>query len=191
MSDYFSDGVSRRAFARDIGVDEKTVRNLISKGILATDSNLQISLSQGRKAYNTYKKKQEQASEKIEKISKKIGADLKGKNSQDFKKLLSSWLNDIDSNPGQVLNSAKAYLTALQVQEQRMKVEEMEKRLIPIERINHDAEEIGTLIRSKLITIPSRGATVCEGRTARDIEEIIDIEINKALEELQKLFVQL
>lgn len=72
-----------------------------------------------------------------------------------------------------------------------MKVDEMEKRLIPIERINHDAEEIGTLIRSKLITIPSRVATVCEGRTARDIEEIIDIEINKALEELQKLFVQL
>ena len=148
-------------------------------------------VSRGRKAYNTYKKKQEQASEKIEKISKKIGADLNSKNSQDFKKLLTSWLEGIDSNPGQVLNSAKAYLTALQVQEQKMKVDEMEKRLIPIERINHDAEEIGTLIRSKLITIPSRVATVCEGRTARDIEEIIDIEINKALEELQKLFVQL
>ena len=43
LSDYFSDGVSRRAFARDIGVDEKTVRNLISKGILTTDSNQQIS----------------------------------------------------------------------------------------------------------------------------------------------------
>ena len=56
MSDYFPDGVSRREFARDIGVDEKAVRNLISKGILTTDSNLQISLSQGRKAYNTYKK---------------------------------------------------------------------------------------------------------------------------------------
>lgn len=57
MSDYFSDGVSRRAFARDIGVDEKTVRNLISKDILTTDSNQQISLSQGRKAYMTYRKK--------------------------------------------------------------------------------------------------------------------------------------
>lgn len=72
-----------------------------------------------------------------------------------------------------------------------MKVDEIEKRLIPIERINYDAEEFVTLIRSKLITIPSRVATVCEGCTARDIEEIIDIEINKALEELQKLFVQL
>ncbi|MCI6938590.1 MAG: hypothetical protein MR749_02635 [Succinatimonas hippei] len=50
MSDYFPDGVSLREFARDIGVDEKNVRNLISKGILTTDSNLQISLSQGRKA---------------------------------------------------------------------------------------------------------------------------------------------
>ena len=55
MYDYFPDGVSRREFARDIGVDEKNVRNLISKGILTTDSNLQISLSQGRKAYNTFK----------------------------------------------------------------------------------------------------------------------------------------
>ena len=111
MSDYFSDGVSRRAFARDIGVDEKTLRNLISKDILTTDSNQQISLSQGRKAYMTYRKKHEQASDKIEKISKKIGADLNSKNSQDFKKLLSSWLNDIDSNPGQVLNSASSSRT--------------------------------------------------------------------------------
>ena len=76
-----------------------------------------------------------------------------------------------------------------QLMEQKMKVDEMEKRLIPVERVNHDAEEIGTLIRGKLITIPSRVATICEGRTARDIEEIIDEEINKTLEELQKLFL--
>lgn len=86
MSDYFSDGVSRRAFARDIGVDEKTVRNLISKGILTTDSNQQISISQGRKAYNTYKKKQEQASEKIEKISKKDRCGLKQQKFSGFQK---------------------------------------------------------------------------------------------------------
>ena len=78
MSDYFPDGVSRREFARDIGVDEKTVRNLISKGILTIDSNQQISLSQGRKAYNTYKKKQEQASEKNRENLQKDRCGLKG-----------------------------------------------------------------------------------------------------------------
>ena len=31
MSDYFSDGVSRREFARDIGVDEKTGETLFQK----------------------------------------------------------------------------------------------------------------------------------------------------------------
>lgn len=189
----FSDGISQTALATQLNISRVHVRRLIDKGVFVADDSKRVSLSAAKKAYAEHQNSVDKNKRnKSRKTALNLINDLKETSSNDnFDDTYKKWLSEIDIDPITVLNSAKAYLTALQVQEQKMKVDEMEKRLIPIERINHDAEEIGTLIRSKLITIPSRVATVCEGRTARDIEEIIDIEINKALEELQKLFVQL
>ena len=88
------------------------------------------------------------------------------------------------------LNSAKAYYTAVLAKEEKIKLDALERSLIPVEEVDADAEKVGNLIRSKLTTLPSRVSTMCEGRTARDIEEILSDEINNALEELHELFIK-
>ncbi|WP_295353008.1 hypothetical protein [uncultured Succinivibrio sp.] len=150
-----------------------------------------LSLQDSVKAYEQYQntmkstaktKSRQNALKQIDKIQSII------EDKEEFEKVFKEWISQIEDDPIAVMNSAKAYLTALQTKEQKMKVDEAEKRLIPIERIHHDAEEAAALVRSKLITIPSRVATICEGRSARDIEEIIEDEINSSLAELQKLY---
>ena len=187
----YTDGISIRKLAAICKYSEGLIRTLIKEGWIEKDENLKVSASEGKAGFERYK---EQLNKKTQNQSKttavKLIDDLKKTNdSDDYEELYRQWLSNIEADPIGTLNEVKAYLVALQVREQKMKVDEMEKSLIPVERINRDAEEAGSLIRSKLITIPSRVATICEGRTARDIEEIIDTEINKALEELQKLFV--
>lgn len=188
-----TDGLTQAGLARALGISRAQARLLLAKGVFKADEHGKISLSEAKKAYSEYqsslkKGKSERSRKAAGKLLEAIGTEIP--DDSDFKEVYRRWMASVESDPIGVLNAAKAYLTALQVQEQKLKVDEQEKRLIPVERVNHDAEEIGTLIRSKLITIPSRVSTICEGRTARDIEEIIDIEINKALEELQKLFVR-
>lgn len=188
----YSDGVSQTALAANLGISRVQVRRLIDKGIFRIDDSKKISLSDAKKAYEQYQEtvEQKKRNQKRREATKLIDA-LKNSSSEfgdDFNELFNQWITLIEDDPIAVMNSAKAYLTALQTKEQKMKVDEAEKRLIPIERIHHDAEEAAALVRSKLITIPSRVATICEGRSARDIEEIIEDEINSSLAELQKLY---
>lgn len=191
----YQDVISQDKLCMVLGISRPQVRRLIDKGIFKLDDNHKLSLSQAQQSYTEYQegvetqkrnKSRQSALRNIDNLKKKID---KLNEEDNFENIFRSWMENIDQNPMQVQQAAKAYLLSLQTKEQKMKVEEMERRLIPIERINHDAEEVVSLIRNKLFTIPSRVATVCEGRTARDIEEIIEDEINNSLEELQKLFV--
>lgn len=187
-----NDLISQSALARNLGISRASVRTLIDKGIFKIcNERGMVRLQDSKKAYEQYQntvkstaktKSRKNALKQIDKIQSII------EDKEEFEKVFKEWITQIEDDPIAVMNSAKAYLTALQTKEQKMKVDEAEKRLIPIERIHHDAEEAASLIRSKLITIPSRVATICEGRSARDIEEIIEDEINSSLAELQKLY---
>lgn len=186
----FADGQNPTALAKILGVSRAQVRLLVEKGIFKTDENKRISVSAAKQAYTKY---QEGLSKKESSKSKAAAVKLLNAAAQDlpddFKGVYQRWMNSVEADPIAVLNAAKAYLTALQAKTEKLKLDELEGRLYSIERINADAEKAGGLVRSKLITIPARVATLCEGRTARDIEEIITDEINKALEDMQCLFV--
>ena len=189
----FSDGVTQLKLAAFLNVSRAQVSRLIDKGIFKIDDSKRVSLSQAQEAYTEYLKTvdvnkqnncRKRATALLEEIQQK--QNLEGEN---FEATFKNWLSQIEADPITVLNCAKAYLTALQTKQEKIKLDELEGRLFPIEKINADAEEAGNLIRSKLMSLPARVATVCEGRSARDIEEIITDEINSALEDLQKLFV--
>ena len=64
--------------------------------------------------------------------------------------------------------------------------EEEAKQLYRFEDICRDLSEVFTVIRGELLAIPQRVAGRCEGRDTREIEEILDNEINSALEHIQK-----
>lgn len=186
----FPDGQSPTALAKSLGVSRAQVRSLIDKGIFKTDEHKRVSLAEAKIAYAEYqeglsRKKTNKSKDAAVKLLTTAADELP----DDFKGVYKRWMQAVEVDPIGVLNAAKAYLTALQAKEEKLKLDELEGRLYSIERINADAEKAGSLVRSKLTTIPARVATLCEGRTARDIEEIITDEINKALEDMQRLFV--
>ncbi len=186
----YTDGLSVTAMAKNMGVSRAYMRQLVDKGIFVLDEHKKLSLSECKKYWAEHKAKQETATKaKAQVKAEQYLKDVANVMPEDFKKVYDDWIKQIKSDPIEVLNAAKAYLTVLQVKAEKLKLDELEGRLFSIERINADAEKIGAMVRSKLITIPARVATVCEGRTARDIEEIIEDEINNALDEMQKLYV--
>lgn len=189
----FSDGVTQSALAKNLGVSRAQVRTLIDKGIFKTDEAKRVSLSAAVEAYKQYQKIIDQNKRsKSRKAATKLIDEIKSSVDvgDDFESTYKNWLVQVENNPIAVLNAAKAYMTAVQTKQEKLKLDELEGRLYSIDRINADAEKIGLAIKSKFSSLPARIATVCEGRTARDIEEIISDEINNCLAELQKLFVK-
>lgn len=186
----YTDGLSVTAMAKNLGLSRAYVRQFVDKGIFILDEHKKLSLSQCKKAWAEHQGQAETASKtKAKTKAEQFLKDIANVMPEDFKNVYDAWIKQIKSDPIEVLNAAKAYLTVLQVKAEKIKLDELEGRLYSVERINADAEKVGAMVRSKLITIPARVATVCEGRTARDIEEIIEDEINNALDEMQKLFV--
>ena len=189
----FSDGVTQWALAKNLGVSRAQVRTLIDKGIFKTDEAKRVSLSAAVEAYKQYQKNIDQNKRsKSRKDATKLIDEIKSSVDvgDDFESTYKNWLGQIVNNPIAVLNAAKAYMTAVQTKQEKLKLDELEGRLYSIDRINADAEKIGLAIKSKFSSLPARIATVCEGRTARDIEEIISDEINNCFAELQKLFIK-
>lgn len=189
----FSDGVTQLALAKNLGVSRAQVRTLIDKGIFKTDEAKRVSLSAAVEAYKQYQKNIDQNKRsKSRKAATKLIDEIKSSVDvgDDFESTYKNWLVQVENNPIAVLNAAKAYMTAVQTKQEKLKLDELEGRLYSIDRINADAEKIGLAIKSKFSSLPARIATVCEGRTARDIEEIISDEINNCFAELQKLFIK-
>lgn len=188
----FSDGISQTALATQLNISRVHVRRLIDKGVFVADDSKRVSLSAAKKAYAEHQNSVDKNKRnKSRKTALNLINDLKETSSNDnFDDTYKKWLSEIDIDPITVLNSAKAYLTALQTKQEKLKLDELEGRLFSKEKVNADAEKIGQLMRSKLLSLPTRVATLCEGRTARDIEGIITDELNNALEELQKLYIE-
>lgn len=186
----YPDGISQVKLAKNLGISRAQVQLMIAKQVFEPDSGNRLSESLCRKAYEQYQQTVDESKRtKQRQTAVKLMQDVVETGGDDFKEVYQRWISQVDVDPIGVLNASKAYLTALQAKEQKLKLDELEGRLYSVDRINADAERAGELVRSKLITIPSRVATMCEGRTARDIEEIITDEINKALEEMRRLFV--
>jgi phage terminase Nu1 subunit (DNA packaging protein) len=185
---HYKDAVSRYAFAKRIGVTLTHVKRLVESGVLQTDDNDMLSSRAALKAYNAYQEKIKESG-RGRKTAVKLLDELKDCGGEDFKAIYEKWMANVDRDPQTVLNAARAYLTAVQAKEEKLKLDELEGRLYSIDKINADAEAVGTIVRSKLLALPARVATMCEGRSSRDIEEIITDELNGALEEMQKLFV--
>lgn len=73
--------------------------------------------------------------------------------------------------------------------QQRLKdveLQQAQKDLLAVADVEADAAAVAAALMDKLRSLPPRIAPLCEGRPAREIEGIIDAEINDALAALQK-----
>lgn len=83
-------------------------------------------------------------------------------------------------------NKAKTAEKIYQAKLKRLEFEEKEGSLIAKDAVRDDAFLAANELRSRLFSIAPRAAPRCEGKTAREIERIIEDEINFALQALQE-----
>lgn len=83
-------------------------------------------------------------------------------------------------------NKAKTAEKVYQAKLRKLEFEEKEGSLISKESVTDDAFLAANELRSRLFSIGPRAAARCEGKPAREIERIIEDEINFALEALQE-----
>lgn len=89
-------------------------------------------------------------------------------------------------NINSALNKAKLAEKTYQARLRELEYKLKSGELVEKTTVATEAEWLATQIKSKLMAIPPRISTLCEGRLSRDIEEILTDALNDAMKELQK-----
>lgn len=89
-------------------------------------------------------------------------------------------------NINTAMNKAKLAETTFKARLREIEYKMKSGELLPKDEVAKEAQWLAEQVKSKLMAIPPRISSMCEGRVAREIEEIITDAINNALKELQK-----
>jgi len=206
-----SDGVSVREFARQIGKSHVWVLKLLKEGKLPRNEDGTIPLVSGIKAYEDFMsqpikkgrpKNPDSAAE--QKPARPRGRPKKEKPPAP---IIEEVLDDTDEtdnitpaappslssrsaeavNINTALNKAKLAEKTYQARLRELDYKVRNGELIEKDAVVKEAQWLAEQVKSKLLAVPPRISSMCEGRIARDIEEIITDAINDALKELQKI----
>ena len=170
------DSVSIAEFARQVGRSPQWIGKLIKKGTIPKNPDGKIPLDAGFSAWDAQMKK-------VDALNV-----LQGKN----KPLTEDDDGELSQSVGKTKNITEAFNKArLAEKTYQAKLKEIEFKLkrgdlIESEKVKADAHQTAAALRGRLVSIPVRIAGLCEGRSAREIEEIIEDAINDALTEFQK-----
>lgn len=170
------DSVSIAEFARQVGRSPQWIGKLIKKGTIPKNKDGKIPLDAGFAAWNAQMKKVE-ALNVLQGKNKPLPDDDDGELSQSVGKT---------KNITEAFNKARlakeTYLAKLKEIEYRLKKGD----LVESDDVRADAQAVASALRERLMSIPVRISVLCEGRPAREIEEIIENAINDALSQFQK-----
>lgn len=201
------DGVTVREFGRQIGKSHVWVLNLIKSGVLPRNEDGTIPLDAGLKAFADYvaapkkpkgRPKSSTKTNDVKEPARKRGRPRK--NPVDDLSVdepptvampnveASKILNRKDEavNVNSSLNKAKLADMMYKAKTRELDYKEKAGDLLRKDDVAKEAQWLAEQIKSKLMAIPPRVSTMCEGRMAREIEELISDAINDALKELQK-----
>lgn len=172
MADEF---VSQAEFARQVGVTAQRINKLVKDGRIPVNADKKIPIKAGFKAFD-----------KIQ------------KNAKAFKEIYSKTILPEDDNApmsgstSKAMNVTEAFNKArLAEKTYQAKLKEIEYKLktgelVESQKVRADAQATASALRDRLMSTPVRIAGLCEGRTAREIEEIIEDALNEALSLFQK-----
>jgi hypothetical protein len=211
-----NDGVSISEFAREIGISRTMVQKLLKSGTLPQYMNGTIPLEAGLKAYEEYKAapkskggrppksavvkatKQESSKPLPDKIINFNEAKAKQEsrpprpdipNIEDTPDVP---INDKAARAKEAvsinaaMNKAKLAEKTYQARLRELDYKTKSGELLEKSEVEAEAQWLAEQVKAKLMAIPPRISSMCEGRIAREIEEIITDAINNALKELQK-----
>lgn len=165
--------VTLRALAAEIGKSHVWVLKLIKAGVIPRNADGTIPHREALEAYNAH-------------IGSKGGGNTRGEVKPAGKN--SAPMADIDEavNVGMSYNKAKAAKETYTAQLRGLELKTRKGELVEKKEVELMATALAEKVRGKLMTVGVRIAGLCEGRTAREIEELIDTEINAAMADLRK-----
>lgn len=203
-----SKGVSRRQFAKHIGRSHVWVSRLVNEGKIPLNANGQIPLEEGLKAYEESQQVGYDGNRAHgENQRRKAAANRKGEDSpkkieqkapknvthiSEAKKRADSSLASVPGTGGSVdkinaaYNRARLAEKTFQAKMKELEYKEAQGLLIPLADVEKDAQEAAAAVRERLMSMAPRIAPLCEGRTAREIEPIIEDAVNEALQALRR-----
>lgn len=170
--------LSISAFARHVGRSRTQIQRLLAAGVLPRNEDGSIPAREGIEAYRQYQMR----------VKDPKGAKLAEKSP----KIDMSGIQTVADADDEVLkdnvifSKARAQEKVYAAKLKQLEVQQKTGVLFFKEDIEADAQRVATEVRGALLSIPPRIAAVCEGRTAREIQSIIEDAINDALEGLQK-----
>lgn len=184
----YSDLVSAEAFGKKIGRSRSTVRRYIEEDRLPSVDG-KVPMKAGLEAWQRILDEQTGPAAGRPKTLPVTGATPEGM-------IIDSDDPDDDSDileleamvavdPLSAYNQAKALETIYKARERKLIVRQKTGELIEIEEAQRQFGEIVTQIRGVMLSIPQRAAGRCEKRSMREIEDILEDEINSALEEIR------
>lgn len=199
--------VSQREFAKQIGRSHVWVSKLVKAGKLPTDASGKILLQAGLKAYEAsqqvgYDANREHGEKQRKQSAKAKPASTRTKKATTPKQPPKTETVTIPDDDGEEIefsaptgtaaklseafNRAKTAEKTFQAKLKEMEFKEAQGLLIPKEQVIQDAYNTAEGVRSIAYAMPPRVAALCEGKTAREIEAILEDAINEIFEVLQK-----
>lgn len=160
--------VSAVEFARRVGVSRAWIGKLVKKGVLRKNASGMLPLAENLEKYKAY-------NESIDANKRKIAP------------FDDERMDDAGDSVALAFNKAKLAEKTYQARLKELDYKVRTGELLEREKVDAEAAWLAEQVRSKLNSIPPRISSMCEGRIARDIEEIISDAINDALKDLQKL----
>ena len=185
--------VNQSQLALNLHCSRGLVRALTDKGILHRNSNGYYLLEECKAKFEEYQqnidtKKRNKHAQTALKTLNRLKDIASNEFSSNFDVVFNNWLNNLENEPIEVLNRARAYLTILQCKNEVIKVQDIESSLIPVDELNHSAIQVQELISKEVKAIIKPTAQKCVNKSAREIEEITGEAINNVLARLhQKL----
>lgn len=181
------DVVTRRALGAEIGKSHVWVTKLIKAGVIPVNDDGTIPHRAALEAYAAWKEGRSDSTGVA--APKKRGRPPKKQNPKDkAQEPQPVAMADIDDavSVGMTYNKAKAKKEAATANLRTLEYLKLKGELVEKKEVELMAMQLAEKVRGKLMTVGVRVAGLCEGRTAREIEEIIDTEINSAMAELRK-----
>ena len=89
-------------------------------------------------------------------------------------------------NVTEAFNKARAMEKTYQAKLKEIEFKLKQGDLVESAKVRQDAQATASALRARLMSIPVRVAGLCEGRTSREIEEILEGAIDDALKEFKK-----
>lgn len=202
--------VSQREFAKHVGRSHVWINRLVKEGRLPSDERGRVPLEAGLRIFATlsqtvdpgvvaHNEKQRGASAKKKRKPAKPESRAPKAPAPESPRAVEPELEPAPAAPsqhdaviGRAVNVAEQYSRAKAAKETfaAKKMELEYKRaageLIHVDEVRDDATKTAAEVRERLFGVPSRVAGMCEGKSAREIERILDDAINEALDALRR-----